>query len=94
MITFNTLLQSEGVDPSSVKLVRHQAVGFALTPYQLWLNNSESFGVFQRFQARPVFASAAVLGSFVATPLEETVFVGLYSVRGVFRHGIRTPLSG
>jgi hypothetical protein len=85
MFGFNALLQDAGVDPADVKLARHQDTrrpGRA-TPYQLWLAGDGRLQLYQRIQRRPVFKDARVLASFVATPLDETVFVGLYDIRGV-----------
>lgn len=83
MITFNALLREEGFDPKQVKLVRHRDARFALTPYQLWMAGDGRFETYQSYQGRTVFANAAYIASFVATPLDETLFVGLYAVKGV-----------
>ena len=63
MIKFNTILESESIDPAHVKLVRHQAVSLSRTPYQLWLHNKDAFELFQKIQARSVFSDAAMLAS-------------------------------
>src|ERR1035441_6172930 len=85
MIRFNTLLREEGVDPGDVKLVRHQDTRYRgrSTPYQLWLADDGKFEFYQRIQGRFVFNDATMLASFVATPFDETLFVGLYDIKNV-----------
>lgn len=92
MIKFNTILKSEYVDTAQTKLVRHRAVGL----YQLWLSNKDRFEAWQKFQAKPEFSGAKIIASFVVTPLDETVFVGLYSVNGAgdAPNGLIDPLTG
>lgn len=96
MITFSTLLREEGLDPATVKLVRHQDRRFTRTPYQLWLAADGSLETYQGYQARAVFKGASHIAAFVATPLDETLFVGMYAVRGVTRAaaGEIDPISG
>jgi len=97
MIRFNTLLREEGVDPAEVKLVRHQDTRCpGRTPYQLWMAADGTFDFYQRMQGRLVFDGATVLGSFVATSFDETLFVGLYDINGVgvVPQGTIDPLSG
>jgi len=52
--------------------------------------------LFQRIQRRPVFDRARILGSFIVTPLAETLFIGLFTVEGVgkVKRGLIDPLSG
>jgi hypothetical protein len=98
MVGFNVLLQNEGIDPGHVKLVRHQDTRYAgsLSPYQLWLAGDGRLELYQQIQHRPVFKGARLLASFVATPLNETVFVGIYENRGVGKAapGLINPISG
>jgi len=98
MIGFNTLLRDEGIEPSQVKLVRHQDTRSSgrPTPYQLWLAADKRLELYQAIQRRPVFQGAAFLASFVATPLDETLFVGLYTITGVETAptGLIDPISG
>ena len=92
MIKFNTILESEGINPAKVKLVRHVADG----AYQLWLTSKERFGDWQKFQANPEFNGADILATFVKGPLGETLFLGLHSVNGVADApaGLIDPLTG
>lgn len=98
MIRFNALLRDEGIDSADVKLVRHQDTGRAarLTPYQIWLAADGRFDLYQRIQRRPVFKGARFLASFVATPLNETLFVGIYKNKGIGKAapGLIDPISG
>jgi len=95
MITFNSILRDAGLDPSAVKLARHQDTRRP-TPYQLWRAADGRFELYQRIQRRAVFASARMLASFVATPLNETLFVGLFAIRSVGKApaGLCDPISG
>jgi hypothetical protein len=98
MIGFNTLLQHEGVNPAHVKLVRHQdkRLPGRPVPYQLWLADDGRLDLYQRVQRRPVFRGARMIASFVVTPLNETLFVGLYKINGVGTapSGLIDPISG
>ncbi|HWY54262.1 MAG TPA: GIY-YIG nuclease family protein [Terriglobales bacterium] len=98
MIRLNTLLQDEGIDPAHVKIIRHQDTRQAarLSPYQLWLAADGRLDLYQRIQRRPVFKGARLLASFVATPLNETLFVGMYENKGVGKaaSGLIDPISG
>jgi hypothetical protein len=96
MISFNALLQCENVDSHGVKLVRHRDTRFSVTPYQLWMGRRRDFDIYQQIQTRPVFAGAKSIASFVVTPFDETLFVGLYSVNGVGEtpNGLIDPLTG
>jgi hypothetical protein len=98
MIRLSTLLRDEGIDPAHVKLVRHQDTRHAgrPSPYQLWLAADGRLDLYQRIQRRPVFKGARLLASFVATPLNETLFVGMYENKGVGKaaQGLIDPISG
>ena len=98
MITFNALLRAEAIDPVTVKLVRHQdhRISGRPTPYKLWRQRDGSFEKYQSIQSRPkIFARAKLLASFVATPLNETLFVGLYAINGSGKApaGLIDPIS-
>ncbi len=98
MIRFNCLLRDEGLYPTDVKLVRHKATRRRgrPTPYQLWRAADGRLELYQSIQRRAVFEGARLLASFVATPLNETLFVGLYAVNGVgtAAPGLLDPISG
>jgi hypothetical protein len=95
MIGLNYLLESEGIDLERARLVRHQEAR-AVTPYDLWMAGDPRFELYQRIQRKDRFKGAEWLVSFVATPLSETLFVGIYRVRGVGTAppGTVDPISG
>jgi len=95
MIGFNALLRDEGIDPAEVKLVRHQDWRYETTPYQLWMAGDGRFELYQKIQRLPRFKGAQWLASFVGTPLNETLFVGMYSNKGVgkAKRGLIDPIS-
>jgi len=98
MINFNALLRNEGLDPAEVKLVRHQdkRIKGRPTPYQIWRAADGKFNLYQRIQTEPKFQGSKLLASFLATPLDETLFVGLYEVGdlGKAPPGLTDPISG
>ncbi|HWA43726.1 MAG TPA: GIY-YIG nuclease family protein [Hypericibacter adhaerens] len=98
MLTFNQLLRGSDIDPDHVKLVRHQdrRASARLSPYELWRTKPKDFEIYQRIQRRPVFSEARVIASFVASPLNQTLFVGLYRVvnYGEPPRQLRDPISG
>jgi hypothetical protein len=84
MLTFNDLLALEGIDPSKVRLVRHQdgRLG-AGRLYESWRKDRTAFEDYQRVQSRDIFRMGDLLASFVVTEAGKTVFVGMYRVDGV-----------
>lgn len=97
MLTFNTLLRSENIDPADVRLARHQDSRFPdrPTPYELWRLDDGRFDAYQQIQGRKVFKVGGWLASFVVTPANDTLFVGLYSVDGIgiVPPGIKCPIA-
>lgn len=89
MITFNDLLQSEGIDVANVRLVRHQDSRVAHSSiYATWRqpdNGRDLVEEYQSIQSRSVFKVGDLLASFVVTPppRSDTLFIGLYLVDGV-----------
>lgn len=96
MIGLNTLINDAGVDLAKTRLVRHQNTRGRVTPYQLWRADDGRLELYQSIQKRAVFKDARTLAVFVVTPLDETLFVGLYAVEGVGKapRGLEDPLSG
>jgi hypothetical protein len=90
MLTFNTILRHEGIEPSNVQLVRHQdnRAIVSCTPYNLWRAGDGRLELYQRIQKREVFGVGSILATFVATPADETLFIGLYHVDGI---GVAPP---
>jgi hypothetical protein len=85
MLTFNTILRHEGIDPQNVRLVRHQDNRAAVncTPYNLWRAGDGGLEKYQQIQKRIVFEVGGLIASFVVTPHNETLFIGLYRVDGL-----------
>jgi len=80
---FNSLLKDVGIDPGDVRLLRHQDQrgGKDKTPYLLWTADPlelERYQAMHRVRGRAKFASP-YWASFVVTPTNETLFVGLFT---------------
>lgn len=81
LVTINELLIANGIDPAQVALLRHTGKrGEPIRPFDLWQRHDGSFDLYQSTQApgKAVFRSP-YWASFVSTPANETLFVGLYS---------------
>jgi len=100
-ITFNSILQSADIAPSTVRLLRHQDSrslrGKKL--YQLWRDDRPAFELYQSvqgFDGKPKLATAKYWASFLAMPNGETLFVGLYAVAscGVLETQMVDPSTG
>jgi hypothetical protein len=61
----------------------HNRAAIGRSPYDLWVANDGRFEMYQSIQRKDRFKNADWIISFVATPLDETLFVGAYRVRGV-----------
>jgi hypothetical protein len=91
-IMFNTILQSEGLDLGDVRLLRHQdnRAERGATPYELWRDDRPKFEIYQSHQRvdRRANFSSLFWATFVGTPENETMFVGLYGVKygGLLEH--------
>lgn len=85
MLTLNSVLRYEGLDVSGVRLVRHQYARNPRrpTPYMLWQVGDGRLELYQRIQRRKVFQPGDRLASFVVTPMNQTLFIGLYVVEGL-----------
>lgn len=98
MISFNHLLQSSGIDLGRARLVRHQdnRAPAGKSPYGLWVAADGRFDMYQRIQRKDRFKGAEWVVSFVATPLDETLFTGVYRAlgTGLVPSGTADPLGG
>lgn len=96
-ITFNMILNSEGIDPRDVHLARHHDTRpeCKVTPYGLWRRDPALLQKYQSFQSTARFPLGKLLASFVRTPLNKTLFVGLWLVngKGVTDENDRDPCS-
>jgi hypothetical protein len=94
----NVFLANTGLHLAAIKLVRHQDSRYPgrPTPYQLWCADDGRFDAYQRVQSRERFKNATHIAAFVGTPLNETLFVGLYEVGGWSPPPphLRDPISG
>ena len=90
MLTFNTILKYENIDPKNVQLVRHQdnRAATGRTPYDLWRAGDGRLEMYQRIQKNDRFEVGNLLASFVVTPSGDTLFVGMFRVNAV---GVAPP---
>jgi len=82
LVTFNELLSANGINPAQVILLRHSGRGrLRITPYDLWLRRDGSFDRYQSTQAtgKKALFQLPYWASFVSSPANETLFVGLYA---------------
>lgn len=83
-IMFNTVLEAAGFRLADVRLLRHKdrRAAKGRTPYELWRDNRPQFDLYQSTQnvGNQAKLSAPFWASFVGTPNDETLFVGVYSV--------------
>lgn len=95
--TFNTLLMEAGLTLEDVRLLRHKdkRATKGRTPYNLWLDNLVEFEKYQSTQRinNRSKLKAKYWASFIVTPSDETMFVGVYSVtyRGLLKHDTPMP---
>lgn len=85
-ILFNTILRASGLSLADIRLLRHKDPRAAKgrTPYELWRDHRPEFDLYQAVQAlrNEGKLRAPYWASFVGTPADETLFIGLYSNRG------------
>ena len=85
-LTFNDLLLKAHIDPSVVRLMRHQDASAdpGRTPFSLWRNSPADFVAYQSRQslrAERQLKDSRYWASFVVTPSGETLLTDIYSVR-------------
>lgn len=97
-ITLNMILRAEGVDPADVRVVRHHDTRpeCRIAPYGLWRRDPVLLEKYQNIQGKDRFPVGKLLASFVRTPSDKTLFVGLYAVnaKGVTDEHEIDPCSG
>jgi GIY-YIG catalytic domain len=85
-IMFNTLLLEAGIPLSDVRLLRHKdrRAEKGRSPYELWRDDRQQFELYQSTQTikNQAKLNAIYWASFVGTLSDETMFVGLYRVKG------------
>jgi hypothetical protein len=98
LLGFNYLLEAAGVDIRRARLLRHQSgrAQVARAPYDLWRSDDGRFELYQRIQSGSYFKDCRWIASFVATPWDETLFVGVYLVGtpGVAPPATFCPVTG
>lgn len=96
--SFNSLLLQEGLSLTEVRLLRHETQKHGRTPYSLWRDDPDAFENYQRIQARSSKAwfRGNFWASFVVSPDNKTLFVGLYEVaiEGAVPQNWVDPLAG
>lgn len=84
-IMFNTLLLEAGIPLADVRLLRHKDKRAAKgrSPYELWRDYPPQFELYQSTHSieKRAKLNAPYWASFVGTLGDETMFVGIYSVR-------------
>jgi len=86
-IMFNSILRKEGLNPDEVRLLRHadtRAVQ-GRTPFNLWRDDRPKF---ERYQSKQSFENGKKLTApywsvFLADPIGNTMFAGLYLARNL-----------
>jgi hypothetical protein len=84
-IMFNTILLAADFCLADVRLLRHKDKRAAKgrTPYELWRDDRQQFDLYQATQSvgNRNKLRALYWASFVGTPSDETLFVGIYGVK-------------
>ena len=96
-IKLNTILSGAGLDLANARLLRHKdkRAMKGRTPYELWRDAREQFDLYQSIQSidNREKLRAQYWASFVVTPSDETMFVGLYraNYRGLLEKDTPMP---
>ncbi len=85
-LLFSTILHEAGISLANVRLLRHKDNRSAKgrSPYELWRDNRQQFELYQstqKIENREKLKSR-YWASFIGTPADETLFVGIYGVKG------------
>ena len=99
MLTFNQLLVAANLPLNCTRFVRHKddRPTAKTQPYWLWQRQDGSLEQYQRTQRHDEFEPGQYLASFVVSPRDENIFVGMYHVleRGKVEDPSMTcPVSG
>jgi hypothetical protein len=92
MLLLNTLLQSEGIDPQHVVVLRHRPMEPSIRRLLPWIamQRPDLLDTYQQTQwvsLEKALTRAKIMASFIGQEAGKAVFVGLYRV------GIATPLN-
>jgi hypothetical protein len=82
LLTFNQILEAGRIPLTQVRLLRHKdhRAAKGRTPYELWRDDRVRFELYQSLHGteKRNRLNATYWASFVGTPNDETLFVGLY----------------
>ncbi len=96
LLTFKSALTDAGIDPTKVRLLRHQdfTADYGRTPYELFRNDRSAFELYQSHQSskRRPHLKADYWASFVGTSDLRTLFCGVYASRYAGIGGRDVPL--
>jgi hypothetical protein len=96
-IMFNTILEEAGIGLAEVRLLRHkdQRASKGHSLYELWRDARQQFELYQSTQKTGdrTTLRAPYWASFLGTPLNETMFAGLYHIkyRGLLERDVQAP---
>jgi GIY-YIG catalytic domain len=94
-IMFNSIIESAGLSPKDIRLLRHQDQRSerGRSPYDLWRDSRLEFELYQSIQqtARRSYFKSKYWASFVGTPDNKTMFAGLYQATLRGRSEADTP---
>lgn len=80
MITINKIFKIYGIDPASVKLVRHGNKEIPI--YETFLNNIQRLEVYQSFQKPKKFGKSKTIAVFAPYYKTTGIFLGLWDIQG------------
>lgn len=82
MLNFNQLLVAADLPLDRTRFVRHKddRATAKTQPYWLWQRKDGSLEEYQRIQGDDVFEPGQYLASFVVSPEDDNIFVGIYHV--------------
>jgi len=97
-LTFNAILQNSGIDPSSVRLLRHCDPRVQRQVFQAAIAKDPRFDRYQAAQGDPrviaMIKSAKHIAGFVVDEAGDSVFVGTWQVLGPSRTTYDPPFVG
>jgi hypothetical protein len=97
VISLNMIFREAGLNLTQIRLLRHKdkRASKGRSPYELWRDKRQQFDLYQATQSinNRGKLNAKYWASFVVTPSDETMFVGLYHVnyRGLLEQDTPMP---
>jgi len=80
MITTNKIFEIYGIDPTTVKLVRHGNKEIPI--HETFLNNIQRFEAYQSFQKPKKFGKSKIIAVFAPYYKTTGIFLGLWDIKG------------